>query len=73
MIIGGPKKITIELAKISQEESPPSRIKNYIFQVPIDKNDYKAAPFDYKAVNHASMATIGGITRSGRIYEPNPD
>ena len=39
--------------------------------MPITTANYKAAPFDYQVVNQASMTMVGGLTRSGRVYDQN--
>ena len=52
-----------------QKTTPTTR--SYVFHVPITTANYKAAPFDYQVVNQASMTMVGGLTRSGRVYDQN--
>ena len=53
----------------SQETTPTA--KSYVFHVPIATANYKAAPFDYQVVNQASTTMVGGLTRSGWVYDQN--
>ena len=67
MITSSPKTIQVEFYKEEEEGNISLKPKNYTFQVPIGVTEYKAAPFDYQAINHAAM--VGGLTRSNRIYD----
>ena len=70
MIGGGPKSIKIEYIKGDGKETPLPGPKSYTFHVPIPTVNYKAAPFNYQEVNSTSIKIVGGLTRSGRIYDP---
>ena len=62
--------IRTEPNRNQNREAAPAA-KSYVFHVPIATTNYKAAPFDYQAVNQTSMAMVGGLTRSGRVYDQN--
>ena len=55
----------------NQRQETTQTTKSYVFHVPITTANYKAAPFDYQVVNQASMTMVGGITRSGQVYDQN--
>ena len=69
MIGIGPRSIKFEYSKKEEVRTDSPKLMSYTFHVPITPSSYKATPFNYQAMNHA--ATVGGLIRSSKIYEPS--